>query len=237
MLAIEVFCPKIFFIEKPTTDTTEHAETKISRAKEKKCALAINYSRRYDQRNRKLKAEIDSGVFGGAIHARVIYGKGLLNSGPHLVDLIRFWSGESENILWRASVWGPDRDTTESFDLRYSDQFRVSFDAFDERITSVTEIHIWFEKSRIRLRDGGRYWEFSEVKQSVEYSGHRNYYGSNRENTDGTFKSGDGSFKGAMENFTNFLEFGEPLLCNAHNALETLKCAGAIQSLVPGTVQ
>ena len=86
------FTPKAVWCEKPLTTNVKRAETLVDQYQKQKILLAVNYQRRFDPLITALKQEKDKKL-GTPKKVVVHYGKGILHTGSHAVDLLIDWFG------------------------------------------------------------------------------------------------------------------------------------------------
>lgn len=79
--------------EKPLTMSRADSEAVVRACRQKKIQLYVNFIRRVDPAVLEVKRRIEAGRFQGPFKAVVWYGKGLLHTGSHFLDLLSFWLG------------------------------------------------------------------------------------------------------------------------------------------------
>ena len=79
--------------EKPLTMSRAESDAVVRVCREKKISLFVNFIRRADPAVLEVKRRIDTGCLRGPFKAVVWYGKGLLHTGSHFLDLLYFWLG------------------------------------------------------------------------------------------------------------------------------------------------
>jgi predicted dehydrogenase len=79
--------------EKPLTMNRADSEAVVRACRAKKIPLYVNFIRRADPGVLEVKRRIETGRLRGPFKAVVWYGKGLLHSGSHFLDLLSFWLG------------------------------------------------------------------------------------------------------------------------------------------------
>ncbi len=103
---------KALILEKPISHSLIEAEKLLSICRENDTQLIINHERRFDSRYRLVKKLIEQGRIGEirSVHGRILTGgyRGpgsinegggpLLHDGTHLVDIIRFFTGEINSL-------------------------------------------------------------------------------------------------------------------------------------------
>ncbi len=165
--------PRLILCEKPLTSSTAESLALARLCMEKGVILAVNYQRRYDETCIKIRDEFAAGKLGRAVCGVVNYSKGILHNGSHAVDLLRFIFGEARSISVSRKVMDfTATDPTVAGAIRF-DGFEVALQAADERLFSLFEIDLIFEKGRFRLTQSGTQFERFEVKDDPVYAGYR----------------------------------------------------------------
>lgn len=216
--------PRLLFIEKPLALRAVEAEKLLKLAQEKRCTIAVNYSRRFSPAFQKLKQELQSGQHGKPILMSILYGKGLLHNGSHGIDLMRFWLGDPIETQGKEVAWGLPGDETYSVDFKFSHDCRGRLEGFDERVATVFEMDFLTEQSRWRFWLGGQQWEFSQVSESPLYQGYKNYIPNKRHLNDPLFtRPLSDCLWYAVDNIVNFLDGNTPLWCTGEDGLAVLQ--------------
>lgn len=118
---------KHVLVEKPAARNAKELEPVILAAERKKVKVHVGFNHRYHRSLRKAREIIDSGVLGELMFIRARYGHGgrvgydkewrakpeisgggeLIDQGPHLIDLSRWFLGDFENIqgFAQTSYW------------------------------------------------------------------------------------------------------------------------------------
>ena len=150
------FPVKCVFAEKPLTTTYEEAETITRIYQEKNIGLVVNFSRRFVPEFEKIRDDIRSGLYGGYVTGMGLYGKGINHNGSHLIDLVRYFMGEIGEIRVTDCLHDfYDNDPSVSCVLTLPEDKKLHICHIDCRLFSVFELDMFFEKSRIRIRDSG----------------------------------------------------------------------------------
>ena len=79
---------KYFIIEKPLATTLSEGSLLISALDAAGARTIVNFSRRWDPAMRALRTRIASGEFGAIQRLVGMYGKGIVNNGSHMIDLV-----------------------------------------------------------------------------------------------------------------------------------------------------
>lgn len=218
--------PRLIFVEKPIATKSADAAEVVRLAEESGCLVLVNYSRRFDPRYEIVKNELPS--YGKLLRGQVTYGKGLLHSGSHAIDLLRYWFGEVTSVQADGQKWwGPTPDDpTVGCTLKFSSS-SIQFVPFDEQIATVWEIDLFFEKARLRILRGGVDFEFYDLKElppEMGYSGYKEYLINTRGKTDRLFMASKGSLEVAMDHISDLLSKSPPLSrCSGEDGLRALQ--------------
>lgn len=89
---------RVIFCEKPMATSLKEAEEMIEVCRKNNVILAVDHTRRWDDRFIKVKKIIESGEIEQVDLLDCYTTVGLLNGGTHLFDLMRFYCGEVESV-------------------------------------------------------------------------------------------------------------------------------------------
>ncbi len=159
--------------EKPISDSLRSAQKMIRLCKAKRLPLLINYYRRYNKLHQKLKTMIQNGSLGEIQTVSCYYTSGIMNTGTHLFDLLRYFFGD---VRW---VWAnPDRvlqakDPTLDLYLFFKMGFGCSISALDVKKYMQFEIDIYGTRGRLRLEDSGMKATIWRKEEHTVYSGYK----------------------------------------------------------------
>lgn len=84
--------------EKPIALTLEDATSMIDTCREAEAMLFVNHTRRFDPLIRTARDEVVGGKIGEVLQAACLYTAGLMNTGTHLLDLLRFFLGDAAAV-------------------------------------------------------------------------------------------------------------------------------------------
>ncbi len=159
--------------EKPIADSLASAERMIKICRDKNIPLLVNYSRRYDALHQQFKTWIEKGHLGKVQTVSCYYTAGIMNTGTHLFDILRYFFGE---VRW---VWAnpekvlPGKDPTADLYLFFKKGFGCNVSALDVRNYMQFEIDIYGTKSRLRIEDSGMRATRWKVENHRLYSGYK----------------------------------------------------------------
>lgn len=167
------FRPRAVLCEKPLAQTLADAQRMLAAAAAARCALAVNYVRRFDPGVRELKQAIDAGQYGEIYKGVAWYSKGLRHNGTHLVDLLRYLLGEADGyaLLERGRKW-QQMDPEPDFRIRFG-ATGVYFFAAREECFSHFRIELVATGGRLVYAEGGSDIHAKRVHDDPVFSGYR----------------------------------------------------------------
>lgn len=141
----------VIFCEKPfLKNQTELFQIK-SELEKSSSQILVNFIRRWAPEIQKIKKEFPS--YGKLMAANVVYTKGILNNGSHMLDLLSYLFGD---ILQVQATGKTDDDRALSIDPTLkgfitTNSGSIFIDAIDHRSYTLFELDFCFENKRIRL--------------------------------------------------------------------------------------
>jgi predicted dehydrogenase len=166
--------PKFVICEKPLTLSAQESESIVTLYEKKNIKLIVNYSRRFTESFRQIKASIDNLEFGQVITAVAIYTKGIRNGGAHALNLAQFLFGPHQKQQVLSSKIDNDQNDP-SLDAFISFEKCPSYHlmAANERSFSLFELDIIFERARFRFVDSGFELQRQDLIQDELYTGYK----------------------------------------------------------------
>lgn len=171
----------VVFCEKPFTDSPHRARELLRRAESQRTVVAVNYFRRWAPGISGVLEEVKAGeILGGPQGFTARYGKGLLNCGSHLIDLILHVFGPPDEVQSLGCVGddvGPG-DATLNLAFRYEGsggrpEFSGFFQGIDHRHYFCLELDIIGTSGRVRITDRADDIELYTVTDDTTYPGYR----------------------------------------------------------------
>ena len=164
---------KALFCEKPITDNLAQADHLVELCKKRGVLLAVNHSRRWDGGHQKIKRFLESGKLGQIRHVNCYYTAGILNTGAHLLDVLRFFLGDAQWVYASpAPVFG-EKDPTFSGQIFFENGTLVSLVGLDVNDYLIFEFDFYGTKGRLRLAHSGFEALYWKPGASPYYSGYR----------------------------------------------------------------
>lgn len=147
---------RAIWCEKPLALDIVEAEDLVAHARAQGVVLAVNYQRQWEPAHRALAEEIRSGAWGRILGAQGTYSKGVVHNGSHLINLLRDFLGEPEEMrVHRAFCEYSPVDPTVDATLIFSG-VPVRIVGLPVPPYPVFELTIYAERGMVRLADSGR---------------------------------------------------------------------------------
>ncbi|PIS09201.1 hypothetical protein COT75_02990 [Candidatus Beckwithbacteria bacterium CG10_big_fil_rev_8_21_14_0_10_34_10] len=209
--------PKAVICEKPLSNDSRLAKKVLMEYKKNKISLTVNFNRRFDSTIQKIKYNIDNGRYGSFINTSVIYTKGILNNGSHVIDLLRYFFGEviSYKILAKTIDYKKTDPTLDIF-LKFKNNIKVHLIAGNAKEYSIGEMDLLFSKIRINIYQFGLQYSLQAVRQDPIFSDYKDL----GERVIKQTNINEGLLK-LIDNIIGHVEKKEKLLSCGENALKT----------------
>jgi len=143
---------KAIFCEKPLASNFHDANKMVEVSNNKNISLIVNFKRRFDPGIQKIKEVIISNELGTVEKVVLFYGKGVLNNGSHLIDLLIYLFGMPNNYkilkVHSYNKYENDYDVDLTF---FFDDFEVYMFANNHKDYTLFEMDIIGQNGRIIL--------------------------------------------------------------------------------------
>lgn len=225
--------PRLVFCEKPVTSTAEEGKRWANRFGAAGIPVAVNYTRRWAPDIVRLRNELDAGTWGEVRSAIGVYGKGLLNNGSHLIDLLHFLLGP----LSVEAAGPPVHDFWES-DASFPAMLRsyggvpVHLANGHAKDFSLFELHLITRQGVIGIEDGGLRWRVRRATESPQFAGYTSL-------SEGSFQEGqyELAMTRAVENIQQVLNGNSQLASTLETALQAQVVCEQIQAMASKRIQ
>lgn len=165
-------------LEKPIAERLEHAREIVEEARRRGVHLLVNHRRRFDPLLYPLRDELRDGLVGRIQQVSSYYVYGLVTTGTHLVDAIRFLLGDLEGeIAWVAAFpnerphFAPPDDPCADGFLGFESGVKASVQSLDMKRYDHFQIDVYGETGLVSLRSIGREAAIARVVDSPEHEG------------------------------------------------------------------
>jgi predicted dehydrogenase len=158
--------PRAVLCEKPLAHDLAAARGMVQSAARARCALAVNYIRRFDPGVRELKAALAAGELGEVYKGTAWYSKGLRHNGTHMVDLLRCLLGEAgpARIIEPGRRWD-GTDPEPDFQLQFG-AAQITVLAAREECFPHFQLELLATKGRVFYAEGGESIQVARLEGS-----------------------------------------------------------------------
>jgi predicted dehydrogenase len=166
------YTPRLVICEKPLTKDIESAQSIVRIFAEHNIPLLVNFQRRFDPMVIEVRRLFCNNELGRIIGGTVWYSKGTKHNGSHAVDLLRFLFGEPVQLhAYAYTMDFTEDDPTVSARMDFG-LFSINLIAADERLYSIFEIDLVFEKARYRFTHSGLDVEIQKPQKDPVFAGY-----------------------------------------------------------------
>lgn len=218
------------FAEKPLTADLAEARRLVAAYRDAGRPLAVNYLRRWDAGMAALKASLAADEWGPLQSVVAHYGKGVHNSGGHVVDLLHFLIGPlTPEAAFRRRFDVDRQDPTVDALLATADGRPVYLVGGDSRAFFAFEVDIVLARGRVTIEELGRVVRLRNAVASPVFEGYRNLErGQWRDTALGR------AMVNAVDNVARALSDGAPLLSDGESALAAQETCHTLAALAAG---
>ena len=160
------FQPRVIICEKPLAIDAATADVILKLTEERHIPVLVNFNRRFDPSTRAFLDKMTAPPI--SVHAK--YGKGLLNYGSHLVDLLTWRLGPFVDVR-ALSGRGPGADPIISFHGHLGSGVPVFVEGLRDIKYEVFDVEFSFTDRMLRYADGGSVRRTFQPQPSKVYQG------------------------------------------------------------------
>lgn len=211
---------KAIFCEKPIASRIEDAQQMVKICRAKNIILAVNHTRRWDQRYRHVKEYIDQGKIGEIRSIIGSYSDEVFMVGTHLIDMLRFFGGDVDWVTGEGGDLESDDPAISGF-MFFKNGAKGFITCNGKRENLIFEIDVLGSEGRIRIVDNGYLTEFFRFEESNRYSGYRELKRQPMPKT----KTVKNPLVLAVENVIECIEKGGEPACTGEDGLKALEIA------------
>ena len=223
----------VVICEKPISDDLAHAEEVVALAREKGTKLIIHHSRRFEPMLYTLKEDIAKGLLGEMLQASTYYVYGLVSTGTHLVDTLRFlFNDVAGEIAWVAGypnnldVFEPSDDSCVDGIIAFESGFKVTLQSLNMKDYNIFDFYLYGRKGKAVYRNVSRDIDIYPV---VEAPGHAGFTELSQEPLEHRGGEALDFFSGLGENAVDCLEGKAEPLSTGEDSVIALKVLLAIR--------
>lgn len=219
--------PNTIFCEKPYCSNASEAQEICRLMKIHGVAVSVNYHRRWDERINALKTQMDS--MPPPSHVEVVYGKGLLNYGSHIVNLLLLLFGPVSNVVsFPLSLHQKQMDDPSvSSMLTFESGLQVALRGLDDVHYDLFDMDIYYPEMKVRLESGGYLFEVYEAVKDSRIKGYTHLRGNREKSSAGPVHGLKGAYKEIHDSVLNGISCR---VSTAEAALQTLKILDAMRA-------
>lgn len=219
---------QVIFCEKPlVSDIAEAEGLKRLILKHGNVTVVPNISRRWNTGLREIGAVIADGSLGSLEKINIRYTRGIYNTGTHLFDLIKMWSG---SLIKKVIVLG-ETATSSYPEPSYNFFFELEggvtgyAEAVDDKRYYLFEVDLYLSKGKIEMRNSGDDIRYYGIGRHHLFDGfHELVFNKERRNL-----LSDACLKNALENIGQVLKKSGRPFCTAEDAFYPLYVAEALK--------
>jgi len=162
--------------EKPIAEKYEHAKEIVERIKQNGVHLFINHRRRFDPLLYPLREGLKIGMIGEIIQVSTYYVYGLVTTGTHVIDTLRFFLKDvAGEITWVIGIpnkfrhFHPQDDPCIDGFVGFENGLKASLQSLNIKDYDIMNYYFYGRKGLMILKNIGRDIEIYKVKDSPEH--------------------------------------------------------------------
>lgn len=165
--------PKMIIIEKPITVDINEGQNLINLLETSNIYAEVNYSRRFIKGFSYLKQYITE--LGDFLGGTVLYGKGLLHNGSHMVNMLLYLFENMKKISALGKVNDYSKDDCSREVVYDINGKHIIFQPVDSGYVTTFEFDLRFTKGRVKYDGAAEKIYIYNIAESDIYRGERNY--------------------------------------------------------------
>lgn len=171
---------KAIVCEKPIAPSVEDARAMINVCERSGSMLFINHLRRFDPLLRRTAQEMREGKIGEILQASCYYTNGLMNSGTHLIDMLRMFLGECRNVraIKNQNTSYPAGDLALDGMIEFENGIRASIQSLEIKNYAIFDVYLYGSKGMLHITRFGFEVKRFPVRDSVDFEGYKEIDGS-----------------------------------------------------------
>jgi predicted dehydrogenase len=169
---------KAILCEKPIATNLDDCIALKNKLNKSNSKLLINHRRRFDELLYEVVELLNGGRIGELMQGSANYVYGLLSTGTHLIDTLRFFLKDiCGEIKWVSAYpnqfkhFSPDNDSCLDGIICFENNFKISIHSSDLKDYDIYNINLYGRKGMMSFKNIGRDIEFYDVIDSPEHTG------------------------------------------------------------------
>jgi len=219
---------RIIFCEKPIVSNKTEAALLLEELKKNKGVKVVpNISRRWNAGLRRISSVLESGMYGSLEKIAIRYTRGIENTGTHLFDLLKMWTGQK---IKRVNAFR-ETNTSALPEPSYSFYFELESgipgyaEALNDRYYYMFEIDLFLSKGKIEMRNSGDDIIYYKVKDHHLFEGFKELV----VDYDESDLLQDACIRNAIANMGKVLDGNETPFCSIEDAIYPLYVAECLR--------
>lgn len=218
------------FCEKPLSFDLNEAKEMVRMSDG--LVIAVNYFRRWNPTILQLKEDIQKGKYGKVKRVTAHYTKGLIGNGSHLIDLMRWFFGEPDEIQVMKYYNSDSKNPGVDFSLSFEGNIKTYFPHVPDVSYVFIDIDILTDKYRVVLGQRGQRLQKFGLKNDPYYPNLDIL-----EIIEDTETNWRNCLLRGVEEIVSCLRYGGQPTCNAVDGLRTVEIFHEILKKLPDEVR
>ena len=172
---------KVIICEKPIAEREDHATEVVKEARQRGVELIINHRRRFDTLLYPFRDDLKSGLIGELVQVHCVYVYGLVTTGTHMIDTLRFiLKPIAGDISWVAGYpnvkdhFAPVDDPNIDAVIGFENGLKVFMQSSNIQDYDIFDFTFYGRDGMVRFYDIGRTIDIFKVTESPEHRDSRN---------------------------------------------------------------
>ena len=169
---------KVIVLEKPLANNIKQSKKLIYEIKKNKIKVIVNHRRRFDNEIIKLKKKLDEGYIGDILQISSYYVYGLLTTGTHVIDTLRFLlkdiAGEVDHVFGfknKFKNFCSKDDKNYDAIISFKNGLKASMQSLNLKDYDIFDFYIYGSKGKILITGIGRNILKFKIIKSPEHEG------------------------------------------------------------------
>lgn len=167
------YTPEMIIIEKPITVNINEGKILVDLLEKSNIYVEVNYSRRFIKGFSHLKQHITE--LGDFLGGTVLYGKGLLHNGSHMVNIMLYLFENMKKVSDLGKVEDYSKDDCSREVVYDINGKHIIFQPVDSGYVTTFEFDLRFTKGRVKYDGAEEKIYFYHIAESDIYCGEKNY--------------------------------------------------------------